>query len=650
VAAVSAVVRRLPRRAVLALGRRLGRTWGALDRRHREVAADNLRRAFPGWDESRVEATARGVYAHFGAVLLDLLWMEGRPLGDLVALCDFDGVEHLQAARAAGRGVLCPSAHFGNWELQAMASVPQVGQVSMIARALDNPALDRRLVRLRTAGGNTVIYKQKAVARVLTALRKGDVVAILIDQNVQAKDGIFVTFFGRPACTTTVVAALALKTGAAVVPVHCVLQPDGRYRMVYEPPVEWTETGRRDEDLAALTQRLTAVIETWVRQDPEQWLWLHRRWKSQPAPEPPSAASRSAEGHPRARLAAEGGTNGPGPSAPRSTGAPREHPENVLVRAPNWVGDVVLSLPALRDVRARFPTARLEVLARPWVAELYRAVPEVDAVSESGGHSADVAAIRGRFDLGLLLPNSFGTALVLWRAGVPERWGYATDWRGALLTRRCAVPPQVRGRSQVYYYRAMLEGLGLAVEGEPDASLSCPAEWAERGRALLGDDGPWIGVNPGAFYGTAKRWLPERFAAVADLVGRRSEAKVAIVGGAAERPLGEAIAGQLRGPSRVLCGETTLGDLVGVLARLRLLLTNDSGPMHLAAALGTPLVAVFGPTDWRETAPVSSRARLVREDVDCSPCLLRECPIDHRCMSRIGVDRVAAAALELLAS
>jgi heptosyltransferase-2 len=277
-------------------------------------------------------------------------------------------------------------------------------------------------------------------------------------------------------------------------------------------------------------------------------------------------------------------------------------------------------------------------------------VPEADAVSESRGHGADVASLRGRFDLGLLLPNSFAAALVLWRAGLPERWGYATDGRGALLTRRCRVPPQVRGRSQVYYYRAMLEGLGLAVEGEPDASLACPEEWGARGRALLGDDGPWVGVNPGAFYGTAKRWRPERFAAAADRVARRAGASVAIVGGAAERPLGEAIAGQLKAPSRVLCGETTLGELVGVLSSLRLLLTNDSGPMHLAAALGTPLVAVFGPTDWRETAPVSSRARLVREEVECSPCLLRECPIDHRCMDRIGVERVAAAALELVES
>jgi len=324
--------------------------------------------------------------------------------------------------------------------------------------------------------------------------------------------------------------------------------------------------------------------------------------------------------------------------------------ERLLVRAPNWVGDVILSLPALRDIRRAFPDARLEVLARSWVADLYRAVPEVDGVNESRGHSEDAAALQGRFDLALLLPNSFASALVLRRAGIPERWGYSTDGRGLLLTRSCRVPAAVRGKSQVYYYRAMLDGLDLSTEGPPDPSLRSPEEWSARGAELLGDDGPWIGVNPGAFFGSAKRWLPERFAAAADIVARKTDARVAIVGGPAERPLAEAIASGMQAPVRVLCGETTLGELVGVLSRLRLLLTNDSGPMHVAAALGIPLVAVFGSTDWRETAPVGDASRIVREHVECAPCILRECPIDHRCMTRVEIDRVTSEALELIAS
>jgi KDO2-lipid IV(A) lauroyltransferase len=282
---VSAVVRRLPRRLVLWLGRSLGGLWARLDARHVAIAADNLRRAFPEWEEARVQRAARGVYGHFGAVLLDILWAEKRRGSELLALADVEGLEHLEGAQAAGRGVVCPTAHIGNWEYQGLASSLLIGPISVIARPLDNLELDRRLVAFRTSAGNDVIYKQRALSRVMKALREGGVVAVLIDQNVQARDGIFVRFFGRPAATTTVAAAIALKTGCAIVPGYCVLQPNGRYRMIYGPPVEWAGSGRRDEDVAALTQQLTSRIEGWVREHPEQWLWLHRRWKTQPPAE-----------------------------------------------------------------------------------------------------------------------------------------------------------------------------------------------------------------------------------------------------------------------------------------------------------------------------------------------------------------------------
>ena len=177
-----------------------------------------------------------------------------------------------------------------------------MGPASVIARPLDNPALDRRLVGFRASTGNTVVYKQKALARVMRTLREGGIVAVLIDQNVQEQDGVFVPFFGRPACTTTAAAALALKTGAAIVPVRCPLGPDGRYRMVYGPTVAWTGTGRRDEDVVALTAHLTSIIEGWVREAPEQWLWIHRRWKTQPSARP--GAKGDAGGPASAREAA----------------------------------------------------------------------------------------------------------------------------------------------------------------------------------------------------------------------------------------------------------------------------------------------------------------------------------------------------------
>jgi heptosyltransferase II len=323
----------------------------------------------------------------------------------------------------------------------------------------------------------------------------------------------------------------------------------------------------------------------------------------------------------------------------------------VVVRAPNWLGDVVLSLAAVRDLRRNLPGAHVTVLARPSVAELFQAVAEVDEVVVSRGLRADAAALRGRHDLGVLLPNSFGSALALALARIPERWGWSSDARGLLLTRAARVPAQIRGQNQLYYYRAMLAAMGLDVSPPPQTALRCPPAWDARAAELLDDPAAagWIGVSPGAHFGAAKRWLPERFAAVAQRLARERGAAVVVLGAPSERALTAHVAGQVGAPVADLGGRTTLPELVGVLGRLQILITNDSGAMHVAAALGTPVVAAVGPTDWRETAPVGDRHRAVREPVHCSPCLLRECPIDHRCMRRLTASRVLDEARGLLA-
>jgi KDO2-lipid IV(A) lauroyltransferase len=276
------LVSRLPRRALLALGRGLGRLWGDLDRRHAAIAADNLRRAFPDWEEPRVLRTARDVYAHFGEMLLDVLWMSRRPREEILGLVEIEGRQHVEAAMAAGRGVLYVTGHFGNWELNAVAHGWLFEPVAVVARPLDNPLLDRRLCAARSLSGNEVIYKERALARVIKALREGRGVAILVDQNVQEQDGIFVEFFGRPAASTTVAAALALKTGCTVVAGCAQILPGGRYRLIYDPPLSFQPTGNRDADIARLTQQIASHLEGWIRERPERWLWLHRRWKTQP--------------------------------------------------------------------------------------------------------------------------------------------------------------------------------------------------------------------------------------------------------------------------------------------------------------------------------------------------------------------------------
>jgi KDO2-lipid IV(A) lauroyltransferase len=227
--------------------------------------------------------TSRAVYEHFGAMLLDIIWLSRRTPAEAVSVVDVRGGEHVREALAAagGSGLLMITAHFGNWELAGVTHGRVFGPIGVVARPLDNPLLDARLVRFRGLTGNTVIYKERALQQVLRFLREGRSVALVIDQNVQ-EGGVFVDFFGRKASATAVAAALALKTGAPIVPGFAELLPNGRYCFAYHPRIRHPSSGDRAADVQALTQRLAGVIEGVVRERPEQWLWLHRRWKTQP--------------------------------------------------------------------------------------------------------------------------------------------------------------------------------------------------------------------------------------------------------------------------------------------------------------------------------------------------------------------------------
>lgn len=335
---------------------------------------------------------------------------------------------------------------------------------------------------------------------------------------------------------------------------------------------------------------------------------------------------------------------------------------SILVHAPSWVGDGVMSLAALRSLKAAYPRARLSVLSRSGAAELFEgceAADETLVYDARGRHrgtrgfwQAAQELKKKEFDLAVLFPNAFRSASLAWAARIPERFGYATDGRGFLLTR--AVPPAPRpfGRHQVHYYLDLLRALGVP-SGPVDIHLELTEGMRAAAVSALVAAGwemgaPLIGLHPGSTGSSAKRWLPERYAAVGSRLARRHAAQIVVLGGAGEEELGAQIASELKLPSILLSGKTSLGALMGTLSFLTLLVTNDSGPMHLASALDVPTVAVFGPTDERETGPLSVRARVVRRHVDCSPCLLRRCPIDHRCMTWLGVDEVCSAATELL--
>ena len=318
----------------------------------------------------------------------------------------------------------------------------------------------------------------------------------------------------------------------------------------------------------------------------------------------------------------------------------------ILVRATNWVGDAVMSLPALRAIRERFPQATIAILAKPSVADLYARESVADEIIlyHTKSSWAMGRELRSRqFDCAILLQNAFEAAWIAWLARIPTRIGYKRDGRKVLLTRAVDVPkPGEIPRHERFYYLEMLRRAGVIDSLPQSDAIRMSAGARSQGKRM-------IGVSPGAAYGTAKRWLPDRFAEAAGALAEVRGASIGLFGTKAERAVCEEIAKMLPGRDVInYAGETTLTQFIDLAASCELFLTNDSGPMHIASALGVPTVAIFGATDDTTTGPTGLNARVVRQPVDCSPCLLRECPIDHRCMTGVSVERVVKEALQLL--
>lgn len=331
--------------------------------------------------------------------------------------------------------------------------------------------------------------------------------------------------------------------------------------------------------------------------------------------------------------------------------------KKILIRGPNWVGDAVMAIPAMKALREHFRDAEITLLIRPWVAGLFTGAPFVDRIwsepkpATLGDWNRIARSIRAAgFDLAVLLPNSFESALMMFLAGVPQRVGYATDVRSWMLT--TSIKPVNTGRHQVHYYLDLVKMLQAEV-AQPSIEITATAEERAEARSLLEESGigretPFLVLNPGAAYGTAKRWYTDRFALAANTVSRELALAVVLIGSEAESDIAGQVAARIKGARAITNGKTSLETLIGVLAESSLMITNDSGPMHIAAALGVPTVAIFGSTNEKVTGPVGTHTRIVKHAVECSPCLLRECPIDHRCMTGVTVDDVCSAARELV--
>jgi heptosyltransferase-2 len=334
----------------------------------------------------------------------------------------------------------------------------------------------------------------------------------------------------------------------------------------------------------------------------------------------------------------------------------------ILVRATNWVGDAIMALPALRAVRERFPEAEIAIVGRPYVADIYRDqeicnqfIPYDPKGLHAGfpGRERLAAELRAqKFDVALLLQNAFDAAWLAWRANIPERIGYARDARSFLLTR--AVPLPRHGEipaHERFYYLELLRRAGWldSVRDETFIGLHVPEEKRRNADEFLCNSGVRqgalrIAIGAGASYGSAKCWPPPRFAEVANRLQSEADAEVILFGTDAEANVSTAISAEMRRPPIDLTGKTVIADLPALLSQCHLFIGNDSGAMHVAAAVGLPIVAVFGPTDPDGTAPVTPRCGIVQQKPYCSPCFLRRCPTDHRCMTAITADMVEDAA------
>jgi KDO2-lipid IV(A) lauroyltransferase len=273
-----ATVRVLPRPIVSAAGALVGLMAYVGDSPHRRVANENVAAAFPARSLSERRRIVRGAFKHFGRLLFELLKFSTLSPEAMLKRVEFEGEERVRAAYAHGKGVLFVTGHFGYWELQAMVHALRLPPMAVMARALDNPALNQLLEDMRTRTGNSVIYRRGTIRKVMRQLQAGEGVGVLIDQHILGRDAIYVDFFNRPAATTSAVAALALRTGARVVPLFALPLRGGRFRMIYEHPVEPPSEGS-EHPLREFTQRCTDVLEMYVRRHPDLWLWMHRRWR-----------------------------------------------------------------------------------------------------------------------------------------------------------------------------------------------------------------------------------------------------------------------------------------------------------------------------------------------------------------------------------
>jgi heptosyltransferase II len=605
------VIRLLPLKLCFVLGQVIGAGAWAILPRYRRLARENLSAVFA--KEMSSAEIWRLTFRHFttlGANGICSFKAAVLPRKAILGVAPFENSEVVERNISGGRGVVLAISHMGSWELYAQAAFqrPET-QFGTIYQALRNPHLDELINRDRQKGVET-FDRKKGFQAAIALLRKPGCTAVLVDQSA-GNGGVWMPFFNRLCSTSPLAAALAIRTNSAVVPAAIYTSGFARWRVVYEKEIPYDRSNPEQ-----LTADINAVLENQIRQSPADWFWVHNRWKT---PWPNLLIAKQKRG-----------TYFPPGSDPSTL-----HPFRFLVRSPNWLGDAVMSQRAVRAFKLGRPDARLAVLTPVRLEAFWKSIPEVDEIVSFAPEDSLFAIakkIRGRFEAAIVFPNSLRSAAEVWLAGIPRRVGFRGKLRAMLLTQIIDEPKKkkaARPKHQADRYWHIAEQCG-AVEPPP-----LPARPAHVQTGII------LGVCPGAEYGPAKRWPAARFRKTMELVSQKLACSWIIVGTARDRELATEILEGFDGNVEDLTGKTSLDELIKQIRSLRVLLTNDTGTMHLADCLEIPLVAVFGSTEPRVTGPRSPRSTVLRHQVECSPCFLRKCPLDFRCMHAVSPEEAA---------
>ena len=618
----------LPLIVVWYVGRVLGTLAYFLGGRYRQLALHNLHIAF-GREKSAAELQ-RLAREHFKSLFANVLCGFKLPLMTEAAICKHvrsEGIERAQAAYDNGkRPLLNLVLHASCWEI--LTQVPSMyvrgHKAGAIYQPLRNPWLNALVLRRREKLGYALFDRQAGFNAPMKFMREAGQVGVLVDQHA-GDHGLWCPFFDRLASTTTIAALMAIRTNAVVLPMMVYDDGPARWRLVCAPEVK---AAAAQPNAEGLTLAINAAVEKLIREQPANWFWVHNRWK----------LSKPHFLLPNYRR---------GVAFPADYDMSRLQPFEMLIRSPNWLGDACMAFPMVRAIKRGRPDMKITVLGPDKLEELWLSMPEVSryiAKPAKEGLFAVARRIKATgvaFDAAVFCTNSTRSTLEVWLAGVPRRVGVRGSFRAKLLNQIIKEPSvKVDKEHHAHRYLRIAQGIGADIEQ--------PGLW-DSGTPPVATDGTLrVGVCAGAEYGPAKRWPLERFAAVVNQISaQHAQFRWQLFGAPGEKAMGEKLSAMLQAPHENLVGKTRLSELIAKLRGCQLLLTNDTGTMHLAAALGIPTVSIFGSTCPIETGPLGERHTVIQHKVPCSPCFERECPFGHYdCMTKVTPEEVAQAVLK----